>query len=133
MIICRIETDTASTRDSKHFDNVFDAINTRRDVYADRGYPFEECGSGLKANGYRNPIQRKGTRHNSLSERLQLGNKRIAKTRARVEDMFRALAQMGCKLLGTIGQARAKFAMTMMAACYYLKRLVFQEEDIKAF
>jgi hypothetical protein len=30
---------------------------------------------------------------------------------------------MGGKLIRTIGQARANMAMTMMAACYNLKRL----------
>ena len=40
---------------------------------------------------------------------------------------------MGGKLIRTIGQARASFAMTMMAACYNLKRLVyFQKAGIKA-
>jgi len=58
----------------------------------------------------------------------------IAKTRARVEHVFGAIEQMGGKLLRTIGQARANFAMTMMAACYNLKRLVFfQEAGIEAF
>ena len=32
---------------------------------------------------------------------------------------------MGGKLIRTIGQARASFAMTMMAACYNLKRLAY--------
>ena len=41
-IIRKIETDTASTHDSQHFDNVFDTVNTSRDVYADRGYPSAE-------------------------------------------------------------------------------------------
>ena len=41
---------------------------------------------------------------------------------------------MGGKLLRTIGHARANFALTMMAACYNLKRLVyFQRAGIKAF
>ncbi len=41
---------------------------------------------------------------------------------------------MGGKLLRTIGQARASFAMTMMAACYNLKRLVyFRKAGIEAF
>ncbi len=31
-IIRKIETDTASTHDSQHFDNVFDTENTSRDV-----------------------------------------------------------------------------------------------------
>ena len=38
-VIRKIETETASTHDSQHFDTVFDGGNTRRDVYADRGYP----------------------------------------------------------------------------------------------
>ena len=57
-------------------------------------------------------------------------NKRIAKTRARVEHVFGTIEQMG----GNIGQARANFAMTMMAACYNLKHLVYlQKAGIKAF
>jgi len=41
---------------------------------------------------------------------------------------------MGGKLIRTIGQARANFAMTMMATCYNLKRLVyFQKAGIEAF
>ena len=124
-IIRRIETDTASTHDSQHFDNVFDTNNTSRDVYADRGYPSEEREDWLKANEYRNQIQRKGKRNKPLSECQQQRNKRIARTRARVEYVFGAIEQMGGKLLRTIGQTRANFAMTMMAACYNLKRLVY--------
>ena len=72
--------------------------------------------------------------HKPLSECQQRRNQRIAKTRARVEHVFGALEQMGGKLLRTIGQARASFAMTMMAACYNLKRLVyFRKAGIEAF
>ncbi len=40
----------------------------------------------------------------------------------------------GGKLLSTIGQARANFAMTMMGACYNLQRLVyFRKAGIEAF
>ena len=133
-IIRRIATDTASTHDSQHFDNVFDTSNTSRDVYADRGYPSDEREAWLKANGFRNQIQRKGQRNKPLSECQQRRNKRIAKTRAG-RARVRAIEQMGGKLiLRTIGQARANFAMTMMAACYNLKRLVhFQAAGIKAF
>jgi IS5 family transposase len=63
-----IETDTASTHDSQHFDNVFDTSNTSRDVYADRGYPSEDREAWLKAKGFRNPIQRKGKCNKPLSE-----------------------------------------------------------------
>jgi IS5 family transposase len=124
-IIRKIVTDTASTHDSQHFDAVIDSANTSRDVYADRGYPSEEREAWLKANGYRNRIQRKGQRNKPLSETQQGRNRGIAKTRARVEHAFGAIEQMGGKLIRTIGQARANFAMTMMAACYNLKRLAY--------
>lgn len=129
----KIETETASTHDSQHFAKVLDIQNTSRDVYADRGYPSEDREAWLNANGFRNQIQRKGARNRPLSECQQRRNKRIAKTRARVEHPFAAIAQMGSKLIRTIGQARASFGMTIMAACYNLKRLVyFQEVGIKA-
>jgi IS5 family transposase len=51
-IIRQIETDTARTHDSQHFDNVFDLVNTSRDVYADRGYPSAEREAWLKENGF---------------------------------------------------------------------------------
>jgi IS5 family transposase len=133
-VIRKIETDTARTHDSQHFDAVFDPANTSREVYADRGYPSEEREAWLKENGYRNRIQRKGNRNKALSEAQQRRNHRIAKSRARVEHPFAAIAQMGGKLIRTIGQARASFGLTMMAACYNLKRLVyFQKAGITAF
>ena len=64
----------------------------------------------------------------------QRRNKRIARARARVEQVFGAIEQMGGKLLRTIGYARSDFAMTMMATCYNLKRLVYiHEAGIEVF
>jgi transposase, IS5 family len=41
---------------------------------------------------------------------------------------------VGGKLIRTIGQARANFAMTLTAACYNLKRMVsFRKSGIMAF
>ena len=133
-VIRKIETDTASRNDNQHFDNVFDTGNTSKDVYADRGYPSKDREAWLKENGYRNQIQRKGSSSKPLSKCQQRRNHRIAKTRARVEHIFAAIEQMGGKAIRTIGQSRANFAMTMMATCYNLKRLVyFQKAGIVAF
>jgi IS5 family transposase len=133
-VIRKIETDTASTHDSQHFDAVLDPANTSRDVFADKGYPSAERETKLKAAGYRNHIQRKGQRNHPLSDCQERRNRRIAKTRARVEHVFGAIAQMGGKLVRIIGQARANFAMTMMATCYNLKRLVYlKRAGIEAF
>jgi IS5 family transposase len=132
--IRKIEAGTASTHDNQHFDKVLDTANTSRDVYADRGYPSREREAWLKENGFYNRMQRKGKRNQPLSECQQRRNQRIARTRARVEHPFAAITQMGGKLIRSMGQARANFAMTMMAACYNLKRLVyFQKAGIKAF
>jgi hypothetical protein len=54
--------------------------------------------------------------------------------RARVEHVFAAIAQMGSKLVRTIGHARAAFGMTMMALCYNIKRLPYvKTAGIEAF
>lgn len=133
-VIRAIESGTASTHDSQHFDTLIDSGNTCRDIYADRGYPSQARETWLKVHGYRNQIQRKGKRNKSLSACQQRRNRRIAKTRARVEHVFAAIEQMGGKLIRSIGQARATFAMTMMATCYNLKRLVyFRRSGVEAF
>jgi transposase, IS5 family len=133
-VIRKIEMGTASTHDSQHFDTVLDGGNTSRDVYADRGYPSAAREEQLKESGLRNHIQRKGKRNKPLSACQQRRNQRIAKSRARVEHVFAAIEQMGGKMIRTIGQARANFAMTMMAACYNLKRLAyFNRAGITAF
>lgn len=132
-VIRQFETGTASIHDSKHFETVMERANTSRDVYADRGYTSADRENWLKDHGYRNQIQRKGKRNKPLSECQLRRNHRIAKTRARVEHVCASIEQMGGKLIRTIGQARANFALTMMAACYNLKRLVyFQKAGIKA-
>ena len=121
--IRKIMTDTASTGDGCHFETVFDPFNTSQDVYANRGYPSKEREAWLKNNGYRSQIQRKCQKNKPLSECQQRRNHRISKSRARVEHMFAGIEQVGGKFVRTIGQARANFAMTMMAACYNMKRL----------
>lgn len=133
-LIRKFETATASVHDSQHFESVLDPSNTSREVYADRGYPSQAREAKLKQAGYRNHIQRKGARGRPLSECQRRRNHRIAKTRARVEHVFAAMVQMGGKWIRTIGQARASFAMTLMAACYNLKRLVYlRRAGVEAF
>jgi len=96
--------------------------------------PSEAHEAWLKEKGFRNQIQGKGKCNKALSACQQRRNQRIAKTRARVEHVFAAIEQMGGKLIRTVGQARASFAMTMMAASYNLKRLVyFRKAGIEAF
>ncbi len=115
-------------------DEVLDAHNTSCDVYADRGYPSAQRSEMLKVLGYREHIQRKAKPGKPLSECQKVRNKRIAKTRARVEHPFAQMRHMGGKPIRSIGQARATVAMTMMAVCYNLKRLAkFVGDGVDAF
>jgi hypothetical protein len=51
-----------------------------------------------------------------------------------VEHPFAQMRHMVCKLMRTIGQSGATVAMTMMAACYNLKRLAkFLGDGVDAF
>lgn len=52
-------------------------------------------------------IQREGGKGKPLSETQERRNRRIAKTRGRVERVFAGLAQMGGKALHCIGLDRA--------------------------
>lgn len=132
--IRKMTTGTASEHDSRHFDEVIDEGNTSLDVYADRGYPGARRSEMLKVLGYREHIQRKAKPNQPLSDCQKGRNKRIAKTRARVEHPFAQMRHMGGKIIRTIGQARATVAMTMMATCYNLKRLArFLEDGVDVF
>ena len=132
--IRKIATGTASEHDSRHFDEVLDAHNTSRDVYADKGYPSARRSEMLKVLGWREHIQRKAQKNKPLSACQKKRNTRIARIRARVEHPFAQMGHMGGKLIRTIGQVRATVAMTMMAACYNLRRLArFLEDGVDAF
>ena len=105
-----------------------------RDVFADRGYASQAREAKLKAEGLRDRLQRKGQRNHPLSDCQQQRNRRIARVRARIEHVFAGMEQMGGKLIRTLGQARADFAMIMMATGYNLKRLVyFNRAGVAAF
>lgn len=133
-LIRKIKTDTASVHDSQHFDAVLDRNNTSKAVFADRGYPSKAREAWLKANGYRNQIQRKGVKNKPLSACQKKRNQRIAKIRARVEHVFGAMAHMGGKLVRTVGQTRADFALTMQAFAYNMKRFSWlKEAGVSAF
>ena len=117
--------DTASVHDSQLLEAALDEWNTSAEIYADKGYVGAEREEHLREQGYRPQIQRKAKRGKPLSACQERRNLRIAKIRARVEHVFAAIAQWGGKWIRTIGQARATFAMGMMAVVYNMRRLAF--------
>lgn len=122
-LIRRVQVSTASEHDTLHFEGVLDAGNTSRDVYADKGYVDGEREQRLTAQGWRLHIQRKGQAGKPLSDCQERRNRRIAKTRARVEHIYASLEQMGGKALRSIGLDRATLHLHWKAATYNLRRL----------
>ena len=129
-----VATGTASEHDGHHFDEVLDQRNTGKEVNADKAYPSAQRQEMLAALGFKDGIQRKAQKGKPLSECQERRNQRIAKRRARVEHVFAGIRHTGGKFVRSIGQARATVTMTMMAACYNIKRLAsFLENEVDSF
>ncbi|MCC4607767.1 IS5 family transposase [Xanthomonas campestris pv. zinniae] len=132
--IRRLATGTASEHDGHHFDEVLDMDNTGRAVHADKAYPSRQRQQMLQVLGFVDAMQRRAKPGQPLSECQKGRNQRIAKKRAKVEHAFADIRHMGGKFVRTIGQVRATVGMTMMAACYNMKRLAsFLERGVDAF
>lgn len=116
------EVSTASVTDTEVFESILDASNTRKDVYADRGYAKASREVGLRAMGYRDHIQRKGNKK-PISKAQQRRNRRISRDRAFGEHPFARLAQMGGKHLRTIGLPRARVIIGLKVMTHNLMHL----------
>lgn len=133
-LIRKIKVSTASEHDTLHFEDVLDPANASRDIYADKGYVNQERVERLTNEGWRMHIQHKGSKDKPLCEGQERRNRRIASPRARVEHVFAGMAQLGGKVLRSIGLARAALHLHCKAATYNLRRLCYlREAKILAF
>lgn len=117
------EVTPAAVHDSNVFEDLLDATNTSRDVWADAAYRSEERVRQLRKTGYREHLQRKGCRHRKLTAWEQQGNRTRAKVRARVEHIFGIQAQRaGNLVVRTIGIIRARAKIGLRNLAYNLDR-----------
>jgi IS5 family transposase len=113
----------AATHDSQVFDELLDDSNTNRDVFADSAYRSKERLKTLSQRGFREHLQRKGCRHQKLTEREKRGNHTRSKTRCRIEHVFGVQAMMaGDLILRTIGIVRARAKIGLRNLAYNLFR-----------
>jgi IS5 family transposase len=117
----------AVTDAALHDSNVFEQLladNTSKDVWADSAYRSEERLEHLAQEGFREHIQRKGSRNRPLTPREQEGNKTRSSIRSRVEHVFGVQAQRaGNLLLRTIGIARARAKIGLRNLVYNIDRM----------
>ncbi|CAK8723732.1 Transposase [Candidatus Electronema halotolerans] len=99
---------SAEVHDSNIFEELLDPDNTSRDIYADSAYRSEKKLNWLNENGYREHLNRKGTRSRKLTEWEKQGNRTRSKIRSRIEHVFGIQAQRaGNMILRGTGFIRA--------------------------
>ena len=115
----------ASVHDSNVFEELFDEKNDSRDVYADSAYSSKEKRLIMKAKGFEDKVLRKAYRNSPLSQDDIERNKKLSKTRVRIEHIFGAQFQMmyGNRVLRTIGKAKAHTQIGLRNLVYNFMRL----------
>jgi IS5 family transposase len=114
---------SANVHDSNVFEELLDPNNSSKDVWADSAYRSENAIETLKDNGYREHLQRKGSRNRKLTKWEQQGNRTRSKIRSRVEHIFGIQAQRaGNMILRGIGIIRSGAKIGLRNLAYNLDR-----------
>jgi IS5 family transposase len=114
---------SAEVHDSNVFEELLDPENTSGDVWADSAYRSQEKIDWLEKMGYREHIQRKGSRYKKLTDWEKRGNQTRAKTRSRIEHNFGVQVQRaGNAILRCIGFVRATATIGLRNLAYNLNR-----------
>ncbi len=89
-LVLGIVTTPANESDIKHLQDVIDKINPSKGTWvkADKGYKSEENDKYLTKNKLRNHIMKKAQKNKKLTEREQVVNNLISKTRYKIERTF---------------------------------------------
>lgn len=122
-LIREYEVTPASTHDSQVFEELLDETNTSRDVWADSAYRSQEALDKLEQSGFREHLQRKGSRNKKLTAREKQGNYTRSKIRSRVEHIFGVQSQRaGCLIMRAIGITRAAAKIGLRNLAYNIDR-----------
>ncbi len=121
-IRCYAVTD-AAVHDSNVFEDLLDDTNSSRDVWVDSAYRSKDSLKQLENKGYREHLQRKGSRHKKLTEWERQGNRTRSKVRSRVEHIFGVqMMTAGNLIIRTIGFTRAQTKIGLRNLAYNLNR-----------
>ena len=122
-LIRRYKVSSAEVHDSNIFEELLDPGNTSRDVWADSAYRSQESVSNIAEMGYREHLQRKGSRHKKLTNWERQGNRTRSKTRSRIEHIFGIQTQRAVSMIMRgIGIIRAGTKIGLCNLAYNLDR-----------
>ncbi len=123
-IVRKYKVTPTATHDSNVFEEILDANNSNKDVFADSAYRSKDSLEELENLGYREHLQRKGCKHKKLSKWEQQGNHTRSRIRSRVEHVFGIQAQKAKTLIvRTIGIVRAEVKIGLRNLAYNMHRL----------
>lgn len=114
---------SASVHDSNVFEELLDPSNSSKDVWADSAYRSQQALATLEEKGYREHLQRKGSRNRKLTKWEQQGNRTRSRIRSRVEHIFGVQAQRASNvILRGIGIVRSGTKIGLRNLAYNLDR-----------
>jgi len=118
----------AAVHDSQKLDDLLNAANTSKVVYADSAYRSAEIEEQLKVRGFMNCIHERAWRNHPLSQDQIVTNRAKSRVRARVEHVFGAQQNApGGRIVRTIGMVRARAKIGLANLVYNIRRLVTLE------
>jgi IS5 family transposase len=122
-LIRRFHVTSAEVHDSNVFDELLDSGNSSRDVWADSAYRSQDRINQLHEDGYREHLQRKGSRNHKLTKWELQGNRTRSKIRSRIEHIFGVQTQRaGNMIMRGIGLIRAVTKIGLRNLTYNLDR-----------
>lgn len=114
---------SANVHDSNVFEGLLDPSNNSKDVWADSAYRSQQALDALEKKGYREHLQRKGSRNRKLTKWELQGNRTRSKIRSRVEHIFGVQAQRASNvILRSIGIIRSGTKIGLRNLVYNLDR-----------
>ncbi|MBX2984102.1 MAG: IS5 family transposase [Flavobacteriales bacterium] len=114
---------TASVPDGEMAWELLDERDEGQDLYADKGYDWEDVKEGIALAKMEDRTHKKARRNKPLTEQEEARNKELGLTRARVEHVFGSIhKQLHGLSVRCIGLRRATFRVGLTNLCYNLLR-----------
>jgi transposase, IS5 family len=122
-LVKKVVVTDASVHDSQPLAELLDKTDKKKRIYGDSAYSGKNHIEIIKKIGADPCINEKGYRNNPLTKSQIRRNKKLSKTRSRVEHVFGFMTMsMGGMLIRCVGLQRAEAAIIMKNLAYNMRR-----------